>query len=441
MTSDELTTDGGVEPAGASASSTTAIDDVERAAIQRRTLTVLFASAIFSRAAMSTGFAVAALLIAEMLGDGTWAGSSTAAITVGTAFSASILSSYMSRHGRRPGLAVGYAVATVGGAVAVFSGQQLMLPLYLIGIALIGVGQGATNLARYAAADLAVPESRGKAISSVVFASTIGAVGGPAIVGPAGDLVERFGMNKLVGGYVFSTLFFVVAGLIVWTTLRPDPLVVSGGLKPRSDDGGGDGLLAGLQIIASVPLARLAAVGLTLSQAVMVMVMAMTPLHMDAHGHSLGVIGGVISVHTAGMFAFAPLGGFAADRFGRVRTLGAGGAVLVLATVMTALAGEAPALLMFPGLFFLGLGWSFGIVAASALITEAVDPESQVTAQGAADFITSFASGAGALASGFVFTMAGYHILSMMGIAAAGLVMVYAVYGDRLYRKPDLTVG
>ncbi|MDH3683888.1 MAG: MFS transporter, partial [Acidimicrobiia bacterium] len=399
----------------------------ELAAIQRRTLGVLFSSAIFGRAAMSIGFAVAALLIKDMLGDGTWAGSSTAAVTVGSAFSASILSEYMNRRGRRPGLSIGYVAATLGGVLAVVSGQRLILVGFLLGIALIGVGQGATNLARYAAADLAKPANRGKAISSVVFASTAGAVAGPALVGPAGRVAESVGLDELVGGYLFATVFFAVSGLILWVGLRPDPLVVAGGLRAAAGRAGG-GFRSGFSSLAAHPDARLAALGLAIAQAVMVMVMAMTPLHMDAHGHGLGIIGWVISAHTAGMYAFAPMAGWASDRFGRIPVLGLGGVCLVAATAMTALAGEAPALLMFPGLFMLGLGWSFGIVAASALLTEAVPAGEQVPAQGAADFITSTASGAGALASGFVFTMAGFHVLSMLGIAGAGVMLVAAVH-------------
>jgi MFS family permease len=164
----------------------------------------------------------------------------------------------------------------------------------------------------------------------------------------------------------------------------------------------------------------------------MVMIMAMTPLHMDAHGHQLGMIGWVISVHTAGMFAFAPLAGWASDRYGRLPTLAFGGSVLMVATVTTALAGGAPALLMFPGLYLLGLGWSFGIVSGSALLTESVPADSQVAAQGAADLVTSITSGAAALASGFVFTMAGFHVLSMVGILGSGVVVVASLYRQRL---------
>lgn len=126
------------------------------------------------------------------------------------------------------------------------------------------------------------------------------------------------------------------------------------------------------------------------------------------------------------MFAFAPFAGWVSDRFGRIVAILIAGVVLVGATVMTALAGEAPALLMFPGLYLLGLGWSFGMVGSSALLTESVPAEDQVSAQGAADFFTSFASGAGALGSGLVFTMAGFHILSGIGIVSAGLLFVAA---------------
>ncbi len=409
-----------------------------RKAVQRRTLGVLFASAIFGRAAMSIGFVVSALIMAEILGSSTWAGASTAAITVGTALSASGLASYMARKGRRPGLALGYAAAAVGGAVAFFGSSQLVLVPYLIGLVLIGVGQGGTNLARYAAADLAEPSGRSKAISYVVFASTIGAVGGPALAGIAGDLGERYGYDELVGPFGFAAIFFILGGLVIQFGLRPDPLVVSGGTVVDTTKEKAS-FRRSMNVIMASPTARLALIGLVISQAVMVMVMAMTPLHMKEHGHSVGLVGWVLSAHTAGMFAFAPLAGWVSDRFGRVLAILVGGGVLVAATVMTALAGEAPALLMFPGLYLLGLGWSFGMVASSALLTESVPAEDQVAAQGAADLVTSFTSGAGALGSGLVFTMAGFHILSGVGIVASGMMVVAAMMIYRLRMTPTAT--
>ena len=403
----------------------------EQAGIQRRTLVILCAGATFSRAGMAISFAVAALVIKRILDDETWAGASTAAITVGTALSASALSNYMNRKGRRPGLVVGTVVAIFGALVAVLGGEQLILPIYLAGLVGIGVGQGASNLARYAAADLAAPERRSTDISWVVFASTIGAVGGPALVGPAGDVAESFGLHEQIGPFLFSSVFFAVGALIVWAGLRPDPLVLSGGLQTGAP-GQRPGFVEGWRAVMASSPAQLAVVGLVVSQGVMVMVMAMTPLHMDAHGHELDMIGYVLSAHTAGMFAPAPIAGWASDRFGRLPALAAGATMLIAATVMTALAGEAPAILMFPGLFLLGLGWSFGMVASSALLTESVDPEAKVAAQGAADLVTSLASGVGALASGFVFGMAGFHVLSMIGIVASGMLLILAFYRQQV---------
>ncbi len=392
---------------------------------------------------MSVGFTVAALSIKEMLDNSRWAGLSTVAITIGTAFSASWLTSFMAKRGRNPGLRSGYAVALIGGLVTALGVEQSSIMVFLAGLMLFGVGQGATNLARYAAADLAEPSNRSQAISSVVFASTIGAVGGPLLVGPAGDLAEAQGWNELTGPFVASAIGFGLAGVVVWLGLRPDPLAVNGSLtleaaprdastaaapmSPAAKAGFGEAMA----ILWRSPLARLALIGLAVSQAVMVMVMAMTPLHMDAHGHENSVIGWVISVHTAGMFAFAPLAGWASDRFGRVSAITVGAAILVIATVVTALATSAPNMLMFPGLYLLGLGWSFGMVGSSALLTEAVDPADQVSVQGAADLTTSVVSGAGALASGFVFDMAGFHILSMAGTIASGLLMVFGFVAYR----------
>jgi MFS family permease len=164
----------------------------------------------------------------------------------------------------------------------------------------------------------------------------------------------------------------------------------------------------------------------------MVMVMAMTPLHMEDHGHSKGWIGAVISAHTAGMFAFAPIAGRISDGIGRVQTIVLAGFTLVGATTLTALAGEAPRGLLFPGLFLLGLGWSFGVVAGSALLTESVAESDRVAVQGAADLATNAASGIGALTAGIVVSSAGYHILSLMGMAAAGALMAQSWFENRL---------
>lgn len=377
-------------------------------------------------------FPVSVLAIKEILGSSTWAGLSTGFSTVGAAISAAWLATYMQRRGRAPGLTRGFVAAAVGGAIAIVAIQASSLVLFLIAMVLIGVGSGTSNLSRYAAADLATEERRSREISTVIFASTFGAVIFPLFIGFAGDIAESVSLDKNAGGFAMSILLALMAGGAIWMFMRPDPLVVAGGVDPNATRKDAVPFFEAVSIAMSQPLARLAFFALVVGQAVMVGVMAMTPLHMEAHGHENGVIGAVISAHTAGMFALAPFAGWLSDRRGRTPTIALGGITLVLATAFTALAGEAPAALMFPGLFLLGLGWSFTIVAGSALLTESVEVGDRVAVQGAADMATNIASGSGALLSGLVLSMSGFHVLSFIGMTAAGLLLVLAFFHVRI---------
>jgi len=409
------------------------IDGVDSLAIQKRTLRVLRLSSTFSRGAVSASFPVAVLAIKDLLGSETWAGLSTGASTLGSALAAGYLAAFMQRRGRTPGIALGLGVAVAGAATCVVAIQAGLLPLFLVGMILVGVGSGTSNMSRYAAADLAADSTRSRDIGSIVFFATFGAVLAPNLIGALGDFAESIGLDSNTGGFLMAIALFGLSSLIIWFFMRPDPLVVSGGVDPEAQVKKRTVPFREAVAIAwSHPLARLAFVALVVSQMVMVMVMAMTPLHMEDHGHSKGWIGAVISAHTAGMFAFAPLAGRLSDSFGRVQTIVLAGFTLVGATVLTALAGEAPRVLLFPGLFLLGLGWSFGVVAGSALLTESVAESDRVAVQGAADLATNVASGVGALTAGFVVSGAGYHILSIMGMAAAGALMAQSWFENRL---------
>jgi len=417
-----------------------AVDPASHALVQQRTLRTLWFSAVLGRGAVSSMFPVSVLAISDLLGSDRFAGLSTGASTIGSAISAGALAAFMQRRGRTPGIAVGFGVPVVGGVLAIVAIQLGSLPLFLASMILVGVGTGTASLARYAAADLSTPERRGRDIGSVVFASTFGAVLFPLFIGFAGSGAERLSLDENAGGFAMAVVLFGLASAGTWLFMRPDPLVTAGGVVARgatAEDraksrAGAVGFREAVAIAWNNPLARLAFVALIVSQMVMVMVMAMTPLHMKAHGHSTGTVGAVISAHTAGMFAFASVAGRVSDRLGRLLTIGIGGITLIAATVLTALAGEAPRLLMFPGLFLLGLGWSFGIVAGSALLTESVAEKDRVAVQGASDLSKNLASGSGALASGLVLDMAGFHILSMIGMGAAGALLVHAFFETRL---------
>ncbi len=407
------------------------LDEETRSAAQSNTMRVLFGSVAVSRAGTTISFVVAAILIRDMLGDATWAGASTVAVTVGTASSAAFLSQLMNKRGRRPGLALGFGLGAVGGLIGLVGAQISNIPIFLVGMVLVGVGSGAGNLARYASADLAPAASKSKSISFIVWASTIGAVVGPTLVGVMNRVGDNLGLNNNVGPFVLTLAAYALASVIVLAWLRPDPLVLADGL----DKPGGPpkaSFTTSLGIIRERPMARLALASLVTSQAVMVGVMAMTPLHMKAHGHDESVVGYVLSAHVLGMFGFAPIAGYLADKLGRLPAIGLGAATLVSATVLTALATSASNALMFPGLFLLGLGWSLGMVAGSSLLSQSVDANDRVSVQGAADVLANSVSGGAALSSGLVLSMTGFHVLSMIGIVAAGLLFVATVIRQRL---------
>lgn len=194
--------------------------DPER--LQQRTVRVLVAAQVLGGAAIGAGAAVSPLLAKEILGgDDTLAGLAFAALIFGSALAAVPLSRLMARRGRRPGLVRGYLTATAGAAAAVIAAEIESFPLLLAGMVLLGSGTAANLLSRYAAADLAASEHRARAISTVVWATTIGAVVGPNALAPAGQLADWLGLPSLAGPFLVAFVWFAVAAAVIELLLRP----------------------------------------------------------------------------------------------------------------------------------------------------------------------------------------------------------------------------
>ena len=397
----------------------------ERAAIQRKVLSALTTGQIVGGAAMASSVTVGSLVITSMLGSTTaWAGISAATVTTGTAFASQVLARRMRRAGRRPGLQIGYSGALVGALVAALGVELDSLPLFLLGLFVFGNGQASNLLARYAAADLAEPAHRSRAIGRVVFAQTFGAVGGPLTIGPAESLGQSIGLEKYTGPWLVGAALFTLAVVNTSIRLRPDPLVVAGGVTRAGSKERLPPLAASARLIMGHPQARLALLAMVVSQFVMVAEMAMTPVHMKLHGYE-GLSPYVVSAHVAGMFAFAPLVGRYADRHGRVQSILLGGAILILAGLIAALSAHNHWLL-FPSMWALGVGWNFGMIGGSTLLTESFAIDQRVQVQGTADLVMSFCGGAAGLTAGFVRKAVGYHMLANLGDVAAALMLLAA---------------
>jgi MFS family permease len=354
---------------------------------------------------------------------------------------AQALSRVMRRRGRRPGLQLGYTLASIGGLFAALGAQQLWLPAFIIGLFLFGTGQATNLLARYAAADLAEPDARSRAIGRVVFASAFGAVFGPILIGPAEYVGETwFGLERYTGPWLFSCAFFFLAMVNAAVRLRPDPLVVAGGtIDPDAPDAKTPQLREALRVIARTPGARIALGAMVVSQAAMVGVMTMTPVHMRLHGHET-LSQYVVSLHIAGMYAMSPLIGRYADRRGRIPAIVTGAAILMSATVLAALAGEAE-LLLFPALWGLGLGWNFALIGGSSLLTESVPLRERVAVQGSADLLMSLCGGLAGLSAGFVHHAVGYHMLANAATLGAGGLLVVTYRAARRLPSPNTEIA
>ena len=346
---------------------------------------------------------------------------------MGSAFMSQVLARKMSRKGRRVGLQYGYSLAIVGGLLAGYAVNQSSLPLFILGLFLYGSGQASNLLSRYAAMDLAAPDQRSQAMSYILFGSTFGAVFGPVLIKPAEKFGEDiFGWSTYTGPWIASACFFAFALLNVAIRLRPDPLEVSGGLI--SQQGVGvvtPNLGVAFRTIAGIKNARVALTAMVISQVTMVAVMTMTPVHLKLHGHE-DVSPYVISLHIAGMYAFSPLVGKFADRRGKLLSIAVGGVLLLAATVMAALAGEA-ATLLWPSLWLLGIGWNFGLIGGSSLLVESVPEKTRVTVQGAADLTMSFCGGLAGFSSGFIRKAFGFHMLSNLGTVLALILVIVAI--------------
>lgn len=393
--------------------------------MQTRIVRVLVTGQVLAGLGQGATLAIGAVIAAEIAGE-PFAGAAAVASTLGSAAAAIPLARFALRLGRRPALALGAIIAAVGSVLTVVATGLGFFPLLMLAFALLGVGTAVGLQARFAATDVAAPERRGRDLSLVVWSTTIGAVVGPNLWGPGTLIQNAFGMPEHTGSFVIAVVAQLAAAALYLVALRPDPLVLAQGREVEPALHADAGVVRGRAALVY-------AIGtIALGHAVMVSIMAMTPVHMTSHGASLTIVGFTISLHIAGMYALSPVFGWASDRFGRVTVILGGQALFAVAILLI---GTAPlsTVAVAAALVLLGLGWSATTVSGSALVSDLVTGATRVRVQGRSDMIMSLAGAVGGAGAGPVLALLGYSgVAWIAGVLVVLIVLASSVMARRV---------
>lgn len=398
---------------------------------QRRVLRVLGVAQLFSGLAIGLCFAVNSLEAARLSDSDLVGGAAFTCASIGAGIAAWSIARIADRVGRRPALACGYAVGSIGGAVSTLGVGVESWPLLLAGLVLFGAGMAAGMSARFAATDLAAPERRGRALGVILWASTAGAVAGPNLAVVARKAAGGLGLPSHTGPFLACTVGFAVATAIVLLGLRPDPLLTARRLAEATEGVASESRKRPLREVFEIPDARLALAGLAVFHLLMISVMSMSPVHLNHAGHGVAVVGAVISVHIAGMYGLSPVFGHLTDRFGPLRILIVGACLMLAAAGTCASAGDGEPVLLAVGLVMLGLGWSAGLVSGSVLLTSSLPVADRARAQGLSDVAMNVAGALGGVCAGLVVAGAGFAVLGLDAAAVAACYLVVVLGRSR----------
>jgi MFS family permease len=386
---------------------------------------VLAAATAVGSVGLAAGGTAGALVAAELTGGSAWAGAPLGAVVIGSAAGAVLISRVTRIAGRNTGLVLGYSVGAVGAGLVVAAMAASNFGLVVVGNVVMGVANAAVFLARYAAPDVVPAAARGRALGVVLTGAAVGAVAGPNLLGPSGDLAAQLGLSRLGGLYIVAVVAFLAAGAILALLGRRTREPVAGvrfatgrTTRPHPSVGAGNGIFV-----------------LAVTNLVMVAVMAIAPLHLVAHGHHLGIVGLIVSIHVLCMFAPAPLAGWLVDRVGAPCVAGIGAALIVVIGVIAAFTDPTSAVSLTVVLAVLGLGWCAGVVAGSVMVIDSLPGAQRWRAEGIGEVAMGLAAGVGAPLAGLVVAFGGFPTLVVV-VSVVSLVMLYRSWWT-MRRRPD----
>lgn len=327
---------------------------------------------------------------------------------------------FMQRRGRKAGFLVGTSIGALAGLVAALAVWWNSFGLFVFANMLVGAYQAFAQYYRFAAADIASAAFKSRAISWVVAGGIVAAFAGPNIARFTGDFGPApFAVSFLVLCALGCVAFALVTRLQI---PAPTPADVSGHARP-------------LSAIMVRPVFLTALVGSVIGYAVMLLVMTATPLAMQTCGHPMGASATVIQWHVVGMFLPSFFTGELIRRFGVLRIMGAGIA-LIAAQVFMSLSG-VEFLHFVSGLVLLGVGWNFLFIGGSTLLTEAYRPSERAKTQAAHDFLMFGAITLSTFASGWLLDVYGWRTLNLAVIPFLVVAaLAIAAYGMTAHRRP-----
>ena len=387
---------------------------------QRKIVRVLGAAQVLNGIGVAGTVAAGSLLVSSITKSEGLSGLAQTTSVLGAAVMALPLARLTQNGGRRLSLTFGYSVGVIGALLAIFGGTHRILFFMLLGAFMVGAASASGYQARFAAIDLATPENRSKNLSFVVWGSTIGAVAGPNLMEPSGIFAKSLGLPKLVGPYFIAAITLFLAVIVIQLFLKPDPYLTANKTAEGDTPKKYVTTRSALAHIKEYPKALFAIAAVAVGHLAMVSIMVMTPVHMAHFDVTLRIIGLVISVHVLGMYAFSPIVGSISDKIGRIKTIQIGIVILIASALISGLAPHHDSFTLGIGLFLLGLGWSFTLIAGSTLLSETVTIDMRPSTQGASDLVMNLMGAGGAAIGGVIIGFFSYAALCF----ATGLVVV-----------------
>lgn len=408
----------------------------QRARVQRRTVAVLSIATILGGLGVGAALSVGALLLAEVSGNDAISGLGSAMFNAGAAVAGILLARVAIKHGRRRALVTGSLVAMAGAVLAIVGSEIVEWVVLAIGIGMVGVASAVALMSRFTAADLALPKNRGRDLSLVVWSVTIGAVVGPNLLGPGEALGNLIGVTPLAGVFIFPIVAQALAALVNLFGLRPDPLLAARAIQTHEDAKAQAAHSEATREITAEQVEPVDSVSrrpqimvilaIAMSQAIMVALMAMTPLHLIQHEGTPQIVGFTLSLHIAGMYALSPLFGMLTGRIGSQPVMALGWVVLLASIVFSYFSGSSHLLVQI-AMILLGVGWSMVTVAGSTLLTEITPAPERPKWQGRSDSTMSAAGAIAGALSGVVFAFGDFSFLALASAALLALGVVASI--------------